>query len=299
MGAFRVYSSKVSTSAYVVFTRNGVIYDVSNLEVEERRNVAITVSPFPSIVSLPSGPASPGPDGQRCAFARSRERWTLQANCELSAALDLPAHVTLDGGGHTITLSGDAEGFESAAIRATGGDIFDLTVDGGDLLPLPPAYFAAITLAAPGRIAHTTVRNFQFGDAPHTAIGIEVAAFDGATAMVQDVTLENISGAGLLLTGNSQVSAERVSGTGVTTAIQVNGAITAQIAQAVVALADIGVLAQDKSRVRISDSDDTGKHVAEDRALIHQDTVTFIGAGDRGRASRRGTVVATPRDRLG
>ncbi len=192
-----------------------------------------------------------------------------------------------------MTLTGDAEGFESAAIRAGGGDIANLTVDGSQLLPLAPAYFAAIVLVAPGRIAHTTVRNVRFAEAPHSAIGIEVAAFGSETAMVQDITLENISGAGLLLTGDSQVIAERVSCTGVTEAVQVNGAVSAQLSLTAVEHAGVGVLAQDQSCVRIGASDETGERVAEDQALIHQDTLTFIGAGDREQARRRtaGTAV--------
>jgi hypothetical protein len=224
----------------------------------------------------------------------------LQADCKLSAALDLPAHVTLDGAGHTITLAGDAEGFESAAIRAAGGDVVNLTVDGGQLLPLAPAYFAAVALAAPGRIAHTTVRNIRFGEAPHSAIGIEVAAFEGATAAVQDVTLENISGAGLLLTGDSQVTAVRVRSIGVTTAVQVNGTITAQLSHATSEDVHVGVLAQGQSCVRIIASHAMGERVAEDQALIHQDTLTFIGAGDREQARRRAAnAAAMPADLLG
>lgn len=262
--------------------------------------MAVTVSPFPSIVAFPPPHALLASGGQRCVFARCRERWKLQADCELTAALDVPAHVTLDGGGHTITLVGDAERFESAAIRATGGDIFNLTVDGSQLLPLAPAYFAVITLAAPGRITHATVRNIQFGEAAHTAIGIEVAAFDGASATVQDVRLENISGTGLLLTGDSQVIAERVTSMGVTAAVQVNGAISAQVNHADVEHAHVGVLAQDQARVRIHASSSIGERVAADQALIHQDALTFIGAGARKQAGRRGAVpAATPRDRIG
>ena len=64
--------------------------------------------------------------------------------------------------------------------------------------------------------------------------------------------------------------------------------------------ANVGVLAQDQSRVRIHASDATWVCIATDQALIHQDTLTFIGAGDRERASRRATSnVAPPRNRLG
>jgi hypothetical protein len=262
--------------------------------------VIVNISHLPSVITLPAGNACDEPDNQRCAFARQRGRWTLQADCELSTALDLPANITLDGGGHTITLTGDAEGFESAAIRATGGDIVNLTVDGSQLLPLVPAYFAAVVLIAPGRISHTTVRNVHFAGAPQSAIGVEVAAFGGAAAVVQDITLENVSGVGLLLTGDGQVLVERVSSTGVTAAVQANGTITASLNCAVAEDVQIGVLAQDQSCVRIIASDSAGERVAEDEALIHQDTLTFIGAGDREQARRRvAEAGAFSRNRLG
>lgn len=262
--------------------------------------MVVTVSSLPLVVAFPPANVGSGSEHHRCTFTRRRAQWTLQADCEISAPLDLPSLVTLDGDGHTITLVGDAEGYASAAIRTTGGDIVNLTVDGTKLLPLAPAYFAAIAFAAPGRIAHTTVRNIQLGEAPHSAIGIEVAAFDGATAVLQDIRLENISGAGLLLTGDSQVAAERVSVAGVTAAMQVNGGVTARLGHAMVEHTAVGVLAQDQSCVRIAASTVTGVRLAEDRARIHQDTLTFIGGRAREQAGRRATdAAATPTDLLG
>src|SRR5690349_13066254 len=129
-------------STHVVFTRSRVIYDAWYLVAEELLTVAVNVSPFPAAVAFQVGTATHEPDTDRCAFSRERGWWTLQADCELFGALDIPRNVTLDGDGHTITLTGDAEAFESAAIRATGGDITNLTVDGSHLLPLAPAYFA-------------------------------------------------------------------------------------------------------------------------------------------------------------
>jgi len=290
----------MSNVAHVIFATNRVIYAAWYLVVEEHLTLAVSASPFPAVIAVPSGNLLDQPDDRRCMVSRNWGRWTLQADCELSMALDLPGNVTLDGGGHTITLAGDAEGFESAAIRATGGDIVHLTVDGSNLLPLAPAYFAAVTFRAPGRIMHTTVRNVRFDGPPHSAIGIEMAAFDGAVARVQDVTLENISGTGLLLTGDGQIAAERVRSAGVTAAVQVGGTMVAQLSHAVIEGADVGVLAQDQSCVRINLSDAMGERVAVDQALIHQGTLTFIGARDREQARQRATsAVATPHDRLG
>jgi hypothetical protein len=297
---FRVFGYGMRISTHVVFTRVRVIYGAWYLVVEELLTVAVNVSPFPVPVASQPGNSRHEPDEQRCTFSRTRGRWTLEGDCELAEALEIPRNVTLDGGGHTIALIGDAEAFESAAIRATSGDITNLTIDGSQLLPLAPAYFAAIAMAAPGRVTRTTVRNIRFAGAPQSAIGIEVAAFNGATAVVEDITLESISGAGLLLTGDGQVTVERVRSTGVTAAVQVNGTITAKLTSAVAEDSDVGVLAQDQSCVRINESEATGERVAEDQALIHQATLTFIGAGDREQARRRAAEVASMvRDQLG
>ena len=290
----------MSTCTHVAIPPLQVIYDASNHAVEERLTVAVNVSSLPSVVAFPSSGSLQVSRDRRCAFSRQRGRWLLKGDCDLSAAITVPRNVTLDGGGHTITLVGDAEAFESAAIRTNGGDIVQVTVDGSSLLPLAPAYFAALALAAPGGVSETTVRNVQFDGAPHSAVGIEVAVFEGAHAHVADVRLENISGTGLLLTGNGRATVERIFSTGVSAAIQASGGIEAHLSQAVAEGASIGVLAQDQSCVRIAASDSPGERIAEDQGLIHQDTLSFIGAGDREQARRRTALAAhMSRDRLG
>ena len=250
-----------------------------------------------SLVTSPNGDQNQDAAARRCTFSRLRGRWTLQADCELSAALDIPGNITLDGDGHTISLTGDAERFGSAAIRASGANVVNLTVDGSKLLPGAPAYFAAIALAAPGRISDTIVRDVHFVGAPHSAVGIEVAAFGYATTVLEDVTLSNVSGVGMLLIGDGQVTLERVRTDAVNAAVQSGGTIAATLSHAEFTSSRIGVLAQDQSRVRIVDSNSTGDRIAEDEALIHEDTLTFIGAGDR-RQGRRRTLASTGRGRL-
>jgi hypothetical protein len=218
---------------------------------------------------------------RRCIFSRTRERWTLQADCEITAPLDVPAGISLDGHGYVISLSGDAERFGSAAIRAASGEIFDLTVDGSELLDSAPEYFAAIALAAPARFSNVTVRNIQFEHAAHSTIGIEIAAFGFGPTTVQHVTLENISGVGLLLTGDGRISLDHVHSSNVTTAAQVGGTISAALSQALIEGSAVDILAQDQSCVRVSQSVATGMRVAENDALIHDEAVTFIGAGNR------------------
>lgn len=250
-----------------------------------------------SLVTIPDGGYGHDTADRRCTFSRLRGRWTLQADCELTAALELPANITLDGDGHTISLTGDAERFGSAAIRASGANVVNLTVDGSGLLPCAPAYFAAITLAAPGRISDTTVRDVHFVGSPHSAVGIEVAAFGYAATVLQDVTLNNVSGVGMLLIGDGQVTIERVRSSNVTSAVHIGGTIAATLSHADFAGSRTGVLAQDQSCVRIANSSSSGERIAEDGALIHEDTLTFIGAGDRRQGKGR-TLTGTGRDRL-
>lgn len=250
-----------------------------------------------SLVAVPDSGHSRDAADRRCTFSRLRGRWTLRDDCELTAALELPAGVTLDGDGHTIWLTGDAERFGSAAIRASGANVVNLTIDGSTLLPSAPAYFAAITLAAPGRITGTTVQNVHFVGSPHSAVGIEVAAFGYAATVLQDVTVTNVSGVGMLLIGDGQVTMERVRISKALAAVHIGGTIAATLSQADFADSRIGVLAQDQSRVRIANSHPTGERIAEDEALIHEDTITFIGASDRGRGGRR-TLTGTGRNRL-
>lgn len=262
--------------------------------------MAVNVSSFPPYVAVTSCHEGPGADRGRCTFSRERRRWTLQGDCVLASPLDLPSNVTLDGGGHVIALTGDADNFESAAVRACGGDIINLVVDGSQVTSHEPTYFAAVALVAPGRISNSTLRNIRFDDVSQTAIGLEVAAFDNVAALVQSVVLENIAGAGILLTGDSQVSIKNISSSGVTSAVQVSGSITANITGANLEHSHVGVLAQDQSCVRISACTATGANVAEDQALIHQGNLTFIGAGQRNAAERReAEAAAAAQDRLG
>lgn len=253
--------------------------------------------PAPSLVVVPDTGHSHDAADQRCSYSRLRGRWTLKADCELTAALELPANTTLDGDGHTITLTGDAERFGSAAIRASGADVVKLTVDGSKLLTCAPAYFAAITLAAPGRISDTTVRDVRFVGSPHSAVGIEVAAFGCAGTVLQDVTLDNVSGVGLLLIGDGQVTMERVRSNNVTSVVHIGGMVAATLSDAELVGSRVDVLAQDQSRVRITNTSSMGERIAEDEAIIHQDTLTFIGAGGRGQGRRR-TMTGTGQNRL-
>jgi hypothetical protein len=101
------------------------------------------------------------------------------------------------------------------------------------------------------------------------------------------VTLESISGVGLLFTGDGRVSVEGLRSRGVTTAVQVSGTIAAELSQAAVDGSAVDILAQDQACVRINESAVTGVRVAENGALIHDEVITFIGAGDRSKPRRR------------
>lgn len=260
--------------------------------------MVVNISPVPALVAFPSEISFQNSDSQRCAFSRERGRWTLEADCELSTSITVPPNVTLDGAGHTIALVGDAEGFESAAIRTTGCDVVNLNIDGRRLQPLAPAYFAAIALAAPGRLAHVSVRNIHFSGAPHSAIGIEITAFDGTRSMAEDIALENVSGSAMLLTGEGGADIVGASIADVTTAVHVNGTFEVTLSQLHIEGSPVGIRAQDHAAVRIIDSVSSAEAVAEDLARIHHESLTFIGAGHRA-TMRQPTLAALDATRGG
>lgn len=233
----------------------------------------------------------------RCELVRSRRVWTLTDDCVLTSQLTLPAGVSLDGAGHTITLAGDAEGFESTAIRATGGNVTNLIVDGSRLLPLAPAYFAAIAVSAPGRISRVSVCNVTFAGAPHSAVGIEVAAFGHDQAIAAGITLANISGAGLMLTGDGRVEADGITAAGVTAAVQSTGRISATLSHLTTNDTPVGVLAQDQTRVHIVGASGAGSITTQDEARVQQDTLTFVATWDR--AWRAQPAAVAPHNQLG
>ncbi|MFT4038638.1 MAG: hypothetical protein QM692_10695 [Thermomicrobiales bacterium] len=194
----------------------------------------------------------------------------------MTAPLSIPAGVSLDGAGHTISLVGDAAAFESAAVRVTAGEVTDLTIDGSRLDATAPEWFAAITLSAPGRITQVTVANLQFSGA-RSVIGIEVAAFAGQAAALDAVTLVNIAGAGVLACGDGAVTVRDLNACDVTAAIQLNGAVSATVSGLSVELSGVALAALDHTRVRLLDEEPAALAVL-DQARVRQDKLTFIAA---------------------
>lgn len=231
-------------------------------------------------ISLERARAQRARNPARCAFARGGTEWTLEADCVLRAPLAVPAGVSLDGGGHTISLVGDAAAFESAAVRVAGGDVTALTIDGSRLDTTAPGWFAAITLGAPGRVADVTVANLQFSE-PLSVIGIEVAAFAGQAAVLDSVTLVNIAGAGVLACGDGALTVRDLTACDVSAAIQLNGAVSATVSGLSVELSGVALAALDQTRAQLLDGEPAALAVL-DQARVRQHKLTFIGAPPRG-----------------
>lgn len=220
------------------------------------------------------------PEASRCRFSRSARRWTLQADCIATAPITLPRGVTLDGNGKTITLAGNAEQFESAAIHVREASVHDLAIDGQNLAPHCPSYFAALVVTGPGKVGNVAVANLRFGDRCVSAIGIEMSVFDGEAATLECVTASGIDGAGVLLTGDGQVTIAGASVHDATTGIQVMNAIEASVNGVANDRVAAGIVVTGHARARIRDDDAPdalGSLSAMDNALATLGNLTLAG----------------------
>ena len=142
----------------------------------------------------------------------------------------LPAGVSLDGNGRTISLAGDPERFESAGIHVRGAAVRNLTIDGHDLAPSCPAYLAALVISGASQVEKTTVRGIRLGEACAAAAGIEVGVFDGERVDLVDVSVSGIDGAGIFLTGDGLVTITDTKVADANTGVQVMNTIEVSIA---------------------------------------------------------------------
>lgn len=86
-----------------------------------------------SLTIFSSASAATPTNLNNCFFAESGNNWTLQSDCSSSAQIDVPAGVTLDGGGYTISPTFSKDGNSDNAALGVLGDnvtIENLTVNG-------------------------------------------------------------------------------------------------------------------------------------------------------------------------
>lgn len=105
-----------------------------------------------------------------CSFAKSGNVWTLQADCSSPVQIDVPAGVTLNGGGYTISPSfAKTDNSNNAALRVLSDNV--------------------------------TIENLTVNGVNGTKLhGINVFAATGV--VLNDVTLENNSHNGLVVNGS-------------------------------------------------------------------------------------------------
>ncbi len=106
-----------------------------------------------------------------CSFLVSSSTWTLQSDCSSSAEIDVPAGVTLDGGGYTISPTfSKTSNSNNAALGVLSDDV--------------------------------TVKNLTVNGASGTSLhGINVYVATGV--VLNDVTLENNDHNGLVVNGSN------------------------------------------------------------------------------------------------
>lgn len=147
-----------------------------------------------------------------CVFTKTATTWTLQKDCTATQVIQIDQSVTVDGGGHTISLKGDAGTFRMGLYVASQTvTIRNLVVDGSGVKhsgtcsgPLSAIRFAN----ASGRVENVAVRNL-LPQGECLAHGIHVDRFGSPPAIdvaVVQSTVEDIGQAGIrfeLSTGGS------------------------------------------------------------------------------------------------
>lgn len=117
-----------------------------------------------------------------CSFQESATQWTLQSNCSSAQEINLPAGVSLDGNGFTISpVFGKSTANGNAAIGMSSTNnvtIQDLTIDGA---AGPGLHGFNIYKSSGVKFQHVTLRNVSH-------IGIVV---NGSTVAVSNVTTTN------------------------------------------------------------------------------------------------------------
>ena len=129
-----------------------------------------------------------------CRFKVKGNRWLLQGDCTITRSIEvLPrSSITIDGQGHTITMSGPKSGFRSAGISVVSGeaggrvDVVNLAFEGsgmtGPCSPItadPGAIFLGQTSS---QIQNVTITNINCGSA------ISASAIDEAPPQSITVT---------------------------------------------------------------------------------------------------------------
>lgn len=148
-----------------------------------------------------------------CRFAQTARTWRLQADCTTRRTIEIPNGVTLNGMGHTISLSGPISGFfvpsvgVPVGILAQGGNanVVNLKVEGRRLsggCGATPDPAAILLWNTSGRIFNVGVANFRLSNGDLACGGgIGAVADDNpnATVTVSRATVTNTGTLGIFL----------------------------------------------------------------------------------------------------
>lgn len=99
-----------------------------NIQRASRRSLLAALAAAATVPA--AGPTRAKRRKKGCQFAMQPGLWTLKKDCKLTKPLTVPEGVQLEGGGHTIGLSGAARSFGDAALVVGGAANVTLSVAG-------------------------------------------------------------------------------------------------------------------------------------------------------------------------
>jgi hypothetical protein len=156
--------------------------------------------------------------GSKCQFTKSGSLWTLKSDCTTGETILIPAGVTLNGAGKTITMRGPVADFArrvqvtgfgqgvpqfvrvAAAVLANGGsvNVENLIVRGGDLDPsqgCPASPQGLAFINSSGAIHGVTVEDIRAAGCG--GVGISATGGGGQAVDMSDVAVRRVESTGI------------------------------------------------------------------------------------------------------
>jgi uncharacterized repeat protein (TIGR01451 family) len=133
-----------------------------------------------------------------CDFTETATTWTLSANCTATGTISVPDGVTLNGAGHTITVTGS---FSGAAVQNAGAtmSVEDLTIAGSGLTGVPPT--GILLSNASGSLTNVHVTGMTAGTGVQAGFGVRVEATSPETVTVTGSSVTGFQKNGLVAFG--------------------------------------------------------------------------------------------------
>jgi hypothetical protein len=176
-----------------------------------RRGAALLAVPALLMIgaAIPATIAHAAGSYQGCSVTTSGSTVTLTADCTINASIELPAGVTFDGGGHTITATdpgGADPDFTGGAIEATSGavTITNVTIKGGTLgthgCHTGDQRITGVYLKnASGVVSHVTVNGLTEHSGCQEGFSIKAGSTSAQTLSITDSTFTDYGKGGVVV----------------------------------------------------------------------------------------------------